>query len=281
MRKKKATIISLVHRKGGTAKSTTCLNLGAGLALAGKSVALLDGDSQGSLTVSAGYDKETLHTSLSDLLYKVIDEEPIAYHEGILSHKEGFDLVPSNEELSGLEVALYNVMSRETVMKRYLEGLQYDYDYILIDCPPAKGLIVVNAMSCSDRIIIPSTAELLSVDLIQEVVDMAMLVKRNINPKLKIDGILPTIVDERTNFTKNILAMLQESCDKQLKIFPTAIPRGVKAAEATLAGRSIFGYAPKSKVAQAYRELTEQVLAQEKQRTRKTPEIGGNNEHCK
>ncbi len=207
-----------------------------------------------------------MDSTLASLLYKVIDEEPIGYHEGILSHKEGFDLVPSNQDLAGLEVALYNVMSRETVMKRYLEEIQYDYDYILIDCPPAKGLITVNAMSCSDKIIIPSTAELLSVELIQEVVDMAMMVKRNINPKLKIEGVLPTIVDERTNFAKDILAMLKESCDKQIKVFPTAIPRGVKAAEATLAGQSIFAYAPKSKVAQAYRELTEQILTPEKQK---------------
>lgn len=277
MRKKKATVIALSNQKGGIGKTTTCLNLGAGLALAGKKVLEVDCDQQGSLTVSAGYSilqrskqarQGVVQDTLADLMFQMIEGEPVEPQVAILHHQEGFDLIPANKDLAALEVSLVTAMCRETVLKRCLEDVQMDYDYILLDCPPSLFLMTTNALAFSDYVIIPTLAERLSIETIPELLTTVNQVKWNINPKLQLSGILPTIVDERTNFTKDILTIIHETYDKHLSVFPTSIPRGVKAAEATATGQSIFAYAPKSTVAKAYKELADQVLTQEKQRTK-------------
>ena len=183
--------------------------------------------------------------------------------EGILHHEEGIELMPSNIELSGLEVSLVNVMSRERIMQEYINIVKEYYDYILIDCMPSLGMITINAFSCADSILIPVQAAYLPVKGLQQLIKTIGKVKRQINPKLGIEGILLTMVDSRTNYAKDISTMLRESYGSKVKIFSNNIPISVRAAEISAEGVSIFAHDPKGKVASAYLSLTEEVLANE------------------
>ena len=156
--------IALVNQKGGVGKSTTAVNLGIGLARQGKKVLLVDADSQGNLTEMLGWQQpDKLEYTLSNLLEKVICDEPLNIEEGILHHEEGVDLIPSNIELSGMEVVLVNTMSRETVLRTYLNEIKRQYDYILIDCSPSLGMITLNALTAADKLIIPVPANFIPV----------------------------------------------------------------------------------------------------------------------
>lgn len=190
---KKATIIAVVNQKGGTGKTTTTENLGVGLALEGKKVLLVDTDPQASLTVSLGNPcPDELSPTLSDLMGKIMVESPIAPGEGILHHPEGVDLVPSNIELSGMEVALVNAMSRETILRQYLDTVKQNYDYILLDCMPSLGMLTVNALAAADNVLIPVQAAYLPAKGLEQLLGTINKVKRQINPKLRIEGILLT-----------------------------------------------------------------------------------------
>lgn len=152
----KTTVMAVVNQKGGTGKTTTCENLGVGLANEGKKVLLVDFDPQGSLTISLGYPKpDEMNVTLSSMMAKIMQEQPIEPGEGILHHREGVDLMPANIELSGLEVSLVNAMSRETIFKQYLDTVKQNYDYILIDCMSSLGMLTLNALAASDNVIIP------------------------------------------------------------------------------------------------------------------------------
>ena len=191
---KKATTIAIVNQKGGTAKTTTCENLGIGLAMEGKKVLLVDIDPQGSLTISMGWQQpDELPTTLSTLMQKAMNDQPIQPGEGILHHAEGVDLIPANIELAGLEVALVNTMSREKVMKQVLESAKREYDYILIDCTPSLGMLTVNALAAADSALIPVQAQYLSAKGLEQLLQTVQKVRRQINPKLKIEGILLTM----------------------------------------------------------------------------------------
>ena len=187
---KKATTIAVINQKGGTGKTTTCENLGVGLAMEGKKVLLVDADPQGSLTVSMGWqDPDALPTTLSTLMQKAMNDQCIPPGEGILHHAEGVDLIPANIELAGLEVALVNTMSREKVMKQVLESAKREYDYILIDCTPSLGMLTVNALAAADSALIPVQAQYLSAKGLEQLLQTVQKVRRQINPKLKIEGI--------------------------------------------------------------------------------------------
>ncbi len=184
---KKATIIAVVNQKGGTGKTTTTENLGVGLALEGKKVLLVDTDPQASLTVSLGNPcPDDLSPTLSDLMGKIMMENPITPDEGILHHPEGVDLVPSNIELSGMEVALVNAMSRETILRQYLDTVKQNYDYILLDCMPSLGMLTVNALAAADNVLIPVQAAYLPAKGLEQLLGTINKVKRQINPKLRI-----------------------------------------------------------------------------------------------
>ena len=225
---------------------------------------LVDADSQGSLTASLGYtEPDELEVTLATIMGKLINDEEIEPMEGVLHHEEGIDLMPSNIELSGLEVSLVNVMSRERIMQEYINIVKKFYDYILIDCMPSLGMITINAISCADSILIPVQAAYLPVKGLQQLIKTIGKVKRQINPKLGIEGILLTMVDSRTNYAKDISTMLRESYGSKVKIFSNNIPISVRAAEISAEGVSIFAHDPKGKVASAYLSLTEEVLANE------------------
>lgn len=253
--------MAVVNQKGGTGKTTTCENLGIGLAREGKKVLLVDTDPQASLTISMGNPRpDELDVTLSDLMKKVMEEEPIEPGEGILSHGEGVDLLPANIELSGLEVSLVNSMSRETILKQYLDSVKDRYDYVLLDCMPSLGMLTINALAASNEVLIPVQAQYLSAKGLEQLLQTIRKVRRQINPRLKIEGILLTMVDSRTNYAKEISALIRDTYGRKINVFETDIPHSVRAAEISAEGKSIFLHDPKGKVADAYRALTKEVL---------------------
>lgn len=262
-----ASIIGLVNQKGGTGKTTTCVNLGIDLAREGKKVLIVDCDPQGSATISLGHPQpDALPVTLTDLMGKVLNDAPLSPEEGILHHEEGVDILPANITLAGMEVSLVNAMSRETTLKQVLSNYSKEYDHILLDCSPSLGMMTINALAAADRIIIPVQAQYLSAKGVEQLLATVARVKRNINHKLRIDGVLLTMVDNRTNNSREIAALLRSTYGPRIKVFDTEIPRSVRAAEISAEGKSIFAHDPGGKVAQAYHALTKEVLQLERQR---------------
>ena len=260
-----AKIISIANQKGGVGKTTSTVNLGIGLAKEGKRVLLIDADPQGSLTASLGYEEpDSINVTLASIMTKIINDEEVGLEEGILHHDENVDLLPSNIELSALEVSMNNVISRELILKEYINLIKNQYDYILIDCMPSLGMITVNALVASTSVLIPVQAAYLPVIGLQQLIRTISMVKKRLNRKLKIEGILLTMVDFRTNYAKDIATKLKETYGSSIEIFDQTIPLSVRASETSAEGISIYAHAPRCKVANAYEGLTKEVIANEK-----------------
>ncbi len=260
--KNRAKITALCNQKGGVGKTVTAVNLGIGLAREGKRVLLADIDPQGSLTASLGYQRpDQMENTMAEILGRVISDEPQAPDEGIIHHAEGVDLLPANIKLSGLEVTLVNTMSRETILRDYLNSVRDRYDVILLDCCPSLGMLTINALAAADEVIIPAQAHYLSLRGMEQLIRTISNVKRKINPALEIAGILITMADMRTNYSREIIELLRNTYGSKLRIFDSIIPLSIRAAETSAEGRSIYLHDPAGKVSAAYTALTQEVLS--------------------
>lgn len=255
-------VIAVCNQKGGVTKTTTTANLGIGLAMQGKNVLLVDADPQADLTTALGWpDTDALSMTLADIMEKTISDDDFEYYGAILRHDEGVDLIPSSIELSGMEMTLVTAMSREYTLKSYLEMIRGDYDYIIIDCPPSLSMLTINALAAADSVIVPVQAQYLPAKGMTQLMKTIGKVRKQINPGLKVDGVVLTLADMRTNLARATAETLRQQYGSMLKIYNTQIPIAVRAAEISAAGKSIYAYDKSSKVAKAYAEFTKEVLS--------------------
>ena len=253
-------VSALTNQKGGVGKTTTAVNLGVCLSKQGKKVLLVDADAQANLTMSLGYPRpDDLPISLATIMQDIIDDKPFDVQKGILHHSEGVDLLPSNIELSGLEVRLINAISRERVLTTCINEVKKNYDYVLIDCMPSLGMLTINALAAADSVVIPTQPHYLSAKGLELLLRSVSKVRRQINPHLRIEGILMTMVMPRTNISKEVTALVRSAYGQNIKVFDAQIPHSIRAVEATAEGKSIFAYDKGGKVAAAYEQFGKEV----------------------
>lgn len=263
------SVLSFSNQKGGVAKSTSAMSFTYSLALSDKKVLIIDFDPQASLTMMMfSPNPNTLSITIADLMVKIINDKQITADEGIIHINNHIDLLPSNIQLSGIETMLVNTMSRENVLKTYINQVKHKYDYVIIDCMPSLGMLTINSLAASNSVIIPVQPHYLSVKGLELLLHTISKIKRQINPNLTIDGILMTIVDRRINFSKEIISLLHETYGGKIRIFKSEIPQSIKAVEASAVGKNIFEYDPKGKVAVAYEAFSKEVIALERCRSK-------------
>ncbi len=269
MQESKCKVIAITNQKGGVGKTTTTFNLGVALAKQGKRVLVVDVDPQSNLTTYAGwYDENELKYTLTDLMEQSMNDDEINTKECILHHKENVDLIPSNLSLSALENSLTYAMSREYTLRNCLSSIKEDYDYILLDCQPSLGMLTINALASANSVIIPVQSEYFALRGMADLFKIINKVRRQINPTLKIEGALLTLVDSRTNLPKEIETQLKDNYGSVLNLFKTQIPRAVKTAESTSSGGSVFSYDKNGTVAGAYSSFAKEVLNDGKEYTK-------------
>lgn len=253
-------VIALTNQKGGVGKTTTAVNLGVSLAKQGNRVLLVDVDAQANLTMALGYNRpDELSVTLSTIVQNIMDKTPYNALKGILHHSEGVDLIPSTIELSGNEAAIIGAKNRDTILKTHINEVRKNYDYVLIDCMPSLGMFPINAMAAADSVIIPIQPHFFSAKGLEQLLRSVSMVRRNINPKLRIDGILMTMAMPRTNITKEVMETVRSAYGQKIKVFDTLIPFSIRAVEATAEGKSIFAYDKSGKVAAAYEQFGKEV----------------------
>ena len=254
-------VIAIANQKGGVGKTSTTVNLGAGLVRQGYDVLLIDLDSQANLTMALGYQNpDDMEFTISNVLHKAVQEEQIDPEEGILTTAEGIDLMPANVQLSGLEISLINEYGRENMLKQYIDEVRLNYDYILIDCAPSLSVLTVNALVAADSVLIPTQPQYFSMAGIQMFYDTFCKIRRKMNPSLSIEGVLVTMMDNRPNFTKELVSQLRNAYGDVFRVFETEIPTSIRMSESNARGKSIFEFDRKGKVSAAYEKLTQEVI---------------------
>lgn len=258
--KRSCKVISVVCQKGGSGKSASATQLAVGLVRRKHKVLLIDADPQGTGSMMLGVQEpDELDETITTVLTKIINEEPVSDTEALIRTEEGVDLLPANVDLAGMEATLMNTMNRERILKQYVDQQRKNYDYIILDCLPSLGMIAINALAASDSAIIPTLAEYPSARGLVQLLKTVNRVRKYINPKIQVEGILLTMMDERTNYNREIAKMVSDTYGSDIRVYKTPIPRAIRMAEAGGLGKSIFLHAPNSKAAKAYRALVKEV----------------------
>jgi chromosome partitioning protein len=259
-------IIAIANQKGGVGKTTTTINLGIGLARQGKKVCLVDLDPQGNTTQGLGFNPDGICVTISTILDRIINKDfKIEHNYGVLRHQEGIDIVPANIELSTMEMKLISVyIGREKILSTYLEMIRPLYDYIIIDCKPSLDIITLNAFTAADSLLIPVQAQYYSARGLEQLLGtITQVITGGINTRLKIDGILYTLVNDRTCSFKQVSEIINKAYGNDIYIYENYIPRSVKAEEAPASGMSIYMYDNAGTVSEAYRKFTLEFLERE------------------
>lgn len=251
-----ARVIAIANQKGGVAKTTTAVNLGAALALEGRKVLVIDNDPQGNATSGFGFDRSKVRKCIYDVL---IGEDTIRAVREPVRAIAGLDLVPATLRLAGAEIELVGVPEREFILRKAVAEVRGEYDFILIDCPPSLGLLTLNALVAADSVLIPIQCEYYALEGLGHLVSTIQLVQRRLNPRLEIEGVLLTMFDGRTNLSIQVVEEVKRYFRQ--KVYHTIVPRNIRLSEAPSHGKPVVIYDPKCRGAEVYRELAKEVMA--------------------
>ncbi len=250
-------VIAIANQKGGVGKTTTAVNLSACIAELGKKVLLLDLDPQGNTSSGLGVNKKLLERSIYDVLVNDVPAESAVCDTELAN----LQLLPTTIQLAGAEIELVSVISRETKLKRALDKIRFEYDYVIIDCPPSLGLLTINALTAANSVLVPIQCEFYALEGLTQLMSTISLVQRNLNPALTLEGVVLTMFDARTNLSIQVVDEVKNHF--RHKVYQTIIPRNVRLSEAPSHGKPVITYDPKSKGAEVYFELAQEVVGDE------------------